>query len=94
MRKLTSFAIISQGWKLIRNERPDGWPECELYNHSTDPLNLENVIEDEPQIVERMKEQLEAWRKAALAARIEPDADTEGLSAEELQRLRSLGYVQ
>lgn len=93
--KLTSFVIISDGWKLIRNtERPEGWPEYELYDHGKDPLNFEDVAQAEPEIVERLAEQLEAWREATLAARVEADEDAEGISAEELQRLRSLGYVQ
>ncbi len=94
-RKLTSFVIISDGWKLIRNtERPEGWPEYELYDHGKDPLNFDDVAQAEPEIVERLAEQLEAWREATLAARVEADEDAEGISAEELQRLRSLGYVQ
>jgi arylsulfatase A-like enzyme len=94
-KKLDSFAIIADGWKLIRNTaRPEGWPEYELFDHVNDPLNLNNVATDEPEILDRLAEQLEAWREATVAARVEADESTEGISAEELQRLRSLGYVQ
>jgi hypothetical protein len=35
------------------------------------------------------------WRQMASAARVRPDAEgTKGMSPEELQRLRSLGYVR
>jgi hypothetical protein len=38
---------------------------------------------------------LESWRKMAAAARLKPDAETATtLSKEELERLRSLGYIQ
>ncbi len=44
-------------------------------------------------VVARLKVQLAAWRQAAEAARLKPDA-THAVSGEELERLRSLGYVQ
>ena len=96
-KQVESLAIVSEGWKLIRNgTRPEGWPEFELYDHRQDPLNLEDLAEANPQVVERLAAQLESWHKAALEARIDPETSTEeeGLSVEELQRLRSLGYVQ
>ena len=47
------------------------------------------------EVVERLSEQLEAWHRQAMAERLEADDDaTEGMSAEELERLRSLGYIQ
>ena len=46
-------------------------------------------------MVEPLSQQLELWRKQALAARLPSDAEAqEGLSAEELERLRSLGYIR
>ena len=94
-KKLTSFAIVAEGWKLIHNtERPDDYPEYELFDHANDPLNLENVASDHPEVVERFAEQLEAWRQATLSARIAGDDAAEGLSTEDLQRLRSFCYVQ
>ena len=94
-RDVESLVIISDGWKLIQNrERPQGWPELELFDHESDPLNLENVAEQKPEIVERLKEQLANWHKAAIAARVSAEDDIEGLSTEDIERLRSLGYVQ
>ncbi len=32
-------AIVWEGWKLIQNkERPEGYPEYELFDHRNDPL--------------------------------------------------------
>jgi hypothetical protein len=38
---------------------------------------------------------LEAWRKMVTAARLKPDSEAnQNLSKEELERLKSLGYIQ
>ncbi|MDA2926007.1 sulfatase [Acidobacteria bacterium AH-259-G07] len=94
-RETESFSVVQDGWKLIHNtKRPDGKPEFELYHHAEDPLNLNDLAAENPQIVKRLVSELESWRKIALAAQL-PEADsTEGLSKEELERLRSLGYIQ
>jgi hypothetical protein len=91
-----AFSIIEGEWKLVRNvERPKDLPEFELYHHETDPLDQKNVASEHPEIVERMAQQLEAWHKWALEKKLPSDGEAESeLSAEELQRLRSLGYVQ
>ena len=84
-----------EGWKLIKNtSRPEGWPEYELYDHEADPLNAHNVAEENPEMVERLAGYLEKWHEAALEARVEAEATAESMSAEELQQLRSLGYIQ
>ncbi len=56
-----------------------------------DPINLENVAEAHPDLVKSLAARLEEWHANALAARIE--SDTSDMSAEEIQRLRSLGYL-
>jgi arylsulfatase A-like enzyme len=95
-RDTEALAITLDGWKLIHNtKRPDGKPEFELYDERVDPLNLADVAAAHPEIVERLGKDLGAWRVKAAAARLTPDAEaTKSLSPEELQRLRSLGYVQ
>ena len=94
-RDKESFAMIADEWKLIKNgERPEGWPELELFNHIEDPLNLNDVAADHPDVVARMEEQLDSWLKAALAAQVSAEDDVEGMSTEDIERLRSLGYVQ
>ena len=93
-----AFSIVLDGWKLVHNVRvPDGVevPELELYDHRADPLNQKNVAEENPEIVERLAEQLDAWHKWALENQLPTDdAAAESMSSEELEKLRSLGYVQ
>jgi arylsulfatase A-like enzyme len=92
--QLEAMAIVSDGWKLIRNGvRPDGRPELELFDHSGDPINLRNVAAEHPEIVERLSKQLESWHAAAKAAHIAPEQGTDGLSPAEVERLRALGYL-
>jgi hypothetical protein len=58
-------------------------------------LDKHNVAADHPDVVARLAKLIEGWRRMATAARVKPDAEaTKTLSAEELQRLRSLGYVR
>ncbi len=92
---LESYAIIVGQWKLIHNRQgPEGTPEFELYDHGADPLNLRDVADDHPEVVERLAEQVRGWHERVLAARLPSDAElAEGMSAEELERLRSLGYL-
>jgi len=93
---LDGFSIVMDGWKLIQNiNPPEGFPEYELYNHVEDPVNHHNVAGTHPEIVQRLAQELAARRKWAEARRLPSDEDaTEGLSPEELSRLRSLGYIR
>ncbi len=95
-RGVDAFSIILDGYKLIHNvERPDDVPEFELYDHSADPLDQLDLASEHPDIVERLSRQLEGWHKWALARKLPTDAEeAEGLDADELERLRSLGYIQ
>ena len=46
-------------------------------------------------VVERLAREIDRWRRVAETARLPEDSDsTEGLSQEELERLRSLGYIR
>ena len=89
------YAIVLDGWKLVKNENhAEGMPEYELYDHEADPLNLNDVASEHPDIVERLAAELATWREYALANRPPPDTEAvEGLSEEEIARLRSLGYI-
>ncbi len=91
-----SVAIVDGAFKLIRNyERPAGTPEYQLFEHGKDPLDLHDVAAEHPDVVTRLARDLDAWRKTAEAARLKPDSDAEkGMSKEELERLRALGYIQ
>ncbi len=95
-RDSESYAIILDGWKLVRNVKgPAGGPEFELYDHRTDPLDRANRAAEQPEVVKRLANELEQWRRMTQAARLPADSQSsEGLSKEELERLRALGYIQ
>jgi iduronate 2-sulfatase len=89
-----SYGMVYEGWKLIRNsKRTDGAPEFELYDHKKDPLNRQNVADQHPDVVHRLASKLEERRQAAIAAAL-PANSTSKMNAEEMQRLRGLGYIQ
>ena len=90
------YSVISDGWKLVQNvDPPEGMPEFELYNHVEDPLNHNELAAEHPDIVDRLKTDLAGRLRYAEARTLPSDADAaEGLSPEELQRLRSLGYIR
>ena len=91
-----SYAVIDDDWLLIHNRaRDDDTPEFELYDVATDPLNLTNVAEGQTEVVERLAREIDRWHRIAEQARLPDDAEaTAGLSQEQLERLRSLGYIR
>ena len=91
-----SYAIVDGQWKLIHNTiRPQGGPEFELYDFVNDPLDKTDVAAQHPEVVARLSKALGGWKDMAVAARLKPDSEaTKHLSPEQLQRLRSLGYVR
>ena len=91
-----SYAATDDTWRLIHNTaRAEGAPEFELFNSERDPLNLVNVVDQHPDVVERLGREIDRWRRIVEAARLPEDSDTaEGLSQAELERLRSLGYIR
>jgi arylsulfatase A-like enzyme len=95
-RDVASVALIDGGWKLVRNTPPTpGHPPFELYDHRRDPLDGADVARAHPEVVARLSKELDAWEKMATAARVPPDSvSREGLGADELERLRALGYIQ
>ena len=82
------------GWKLIHNVTTKDKPEFELFNHRSDPLDKTNVADQHPGLVEALTAQLTAWRKMVAAAKLPEEVPTEGMTSEEINRLRSLGYIQ
>ena len=90
------YSVVLDGWKLVQNVAPpEGMAEFELYDHAKDPLNHDEVAEGHPDIVERLKAELASRLRYAEARVLPSDADAaEGLSPQELQRLRSLGYIR
>ena len=95
-RDIEATAIIYEGWKLIVSTRKDSDdpPQFELFRQSDDPLDQENLADQHPQVVEKLKGMLEEWREVALAGQLPEEDSTTGMSQEELQRLKSLGYIQ
>ncbi len=94
-RDTESYALVWDGWKLVHHtRRPDGAPEFELFEFATDPFDQRDRAAEQPERVRQLADRLEQWRQAALEARLPETAPTEGLSKEELDRLRSLGYIQ
>ena len=92
-----SLSIVSDGWKLVQNfDLPDEeHPEFELFDHGEDPLDLVNVAGEHPDIVERLSREIDRWQRQAEVAQLQSDEELgSSLSAEELTRLRSLGYVR
>ena len=91
-----SYAVIEDDWLLIHNrQREEDSPEFELYDMVTDPLNLANVADRQTEVVERLAREIDRWHRIAEQARLPDDADAAaGLSQEELERLRSLGYIR
>lgn len=90
-----AYAIVSEGWKLIHHTKPpEGTGEYELFNHADDPLDLKDLSADNPDKVKMMASLLEQERAKALEGALPEEASSENLSNEELQRLRSLGYIQ
>ena len=89
------YALADGEWKLVRYEPVGGEPRSELYHRVEDPLDQVDRAADYPDVVAQLEEQLAAWKIRASEQRLSSDAElAEGMSAEELDRLRSLGYVQ
>ncbi len=91
-----AYAIVDGRWKLIRNVvRAPEKPEFELFDFEADPLDQKNLAGEHKDEVARLTRALEAWHQMAAAARLKSDGERgKDLSAEQLEQLRSLGYVK
>ena len=92
-----SVSLVVDGWKLVQNiDRPDeAHPEFELFDHRKDPLNLVDLADEHPDIVERLTKDIDRWQRQAESAQLTSDEElSSALSADELKRLRSLGYLR
>ncbi len=91
-----SYSIIDSGFKLIHHRtRREGTPEYELFDAIEDPLDRNDISSQHPDEVKRLSALLEGWYKMANAARLPADSEnTSGLSQQQLERLRSLGYIR
>ena len=85
--------IVDGQWRLVENlEPPADWPQYELYDRANDPLDQNDLAADKPDVVAELAAKLMAWREWTQARRLEPDS-LDSMSAEELARLKSLGYI-
>jgi arylsulfatase len=91
-----SFAINDGEWKLIHHTiRPSGRPEFELFDAKSDRLDQHDVAPDHADVVQRLAKALDGWHQMALASQLKPDAEaTKSMTPEQLQKLKSLGYVK
>jgi arylsulfatase len=91
------FALRRGDWKLIlAGDRDPAAAESagesgdELYRLSVDPRETTNVAAYHPEVVARLRGDLEAWRASLAAAEAAPAE----LSEEERAALEALGYVE
>ena len=92
-----AHSVVLDGFKLVNNFwRPEdsSLPEYQLFDHVNDPLDQIDIAADNPDAVERLSRIMADWRTFAEAARLPADDTTiDSLDPAELERLRSLGYI-
>ena len=84
------------GWSALRCIREGSFkyiqaPRAELYDLSTDPLELENLLQQNKTMASRLKASLQSFRETLEADQTSSQATQ--VDAETLARLRALGYV-
>ncbi|HSB16572.1 MAG TPA: sulfatase-like hydrolase/transferase [Bryobacteraceae bacterium] len=91
-----TFALITRDWKLIWRDqaRLSALPEIELYDRRTDQAETRNVSAQYPEVVRRLKAEMDQWVEAQKPVRKLVGATGHtSLSPEAIERLRSLGYI-
>lgn len=69
--------------------------KSELFHTASDPLELEDIADAEPDKLTKLQGDLEAWTKMVSIASLNPELRTEAdLDDDTLKQLKSLGYVQ
>ena len=83
------MVAVSDGrYRLLKRSEDE---RGELYDHSQDPSEQRDLAENEPEILERLTGQLDAYLASAEAPwGAAPDVE---LDAAELEQLRALGYA-
>ena len=85
--------VVQYPWKLILNHATDHTRSLELYNLSTDPLELTDLSRERPEIRDELKAiLLEYIRQQTSEAAAIPDRTVPG--DRNIQLLRSLGYLK
>ncbi len=77
--------VIRDGWKLVV-----GGPEPELFNLTEDPAELKNLYAEEPERADALRAQILAWDESVQKG----TAEAADLSQEDVDALKSLGYVE
>ena len=93
-RDVEAFAVHWQRWKLVQIQRGTDEPVVELYDHAEDLLDRHDVAAEHPEVVARLSNMLKDWLTMADAERLPEDASAQQYDAAELERLRSLGYIE
>ncbi|MEM8934527.1 MAG: sulfatase, partial [Acidobacteriota bacterium] len=89
------LGVVENGWKLVWNiDPPEGVTEYELYHVENDPLDQNDLAAEHPERVAEMAETARRWRIWAEAQKLDEAAAQAEMSAEELEQLRALGYVE
>jgi hypothetical protein len=65
------LAIRDANWKLLLN--PDR-SRVELYDIPNDPTELDNRAHEQPELVERLTDQLLSWHRSLPAGPVDPQA--------------------
>lgn len=95
------IGVRTEKWKFIANYESDrNIYHYELYDLEKDSHELENIVDQRPEMVELLKEKLSYWRKACQKTRSHYEKQygvvhrTATLDEEMKKRLRALGYLQ
>jgi choline-sulfatase len=92
-RETAAASIIGGNWKLIRNSG-GAKAQFELFDRSKDPLDAQDLAAQHPDIVAQLSRQLEEWQTRVTQARLEAGDKIEELDSQQLDHLRSLGYIK
>jgi hypothetical protein len=92
VRPPVPWILLLAGWGWACSRPASKAPGVRLVDEFAD-ARIDSA--SEPEVVERLRKMLEDWHRFALSARLPTDGEAAaGMSSEQLERLRSLGYVQ
>jgi choline-sulfatase len=91
----TGAALVSGEWKLTyHQDYPEGL-RFALFNLREDPAEKNNQFAQQPEVAQRLEEELRNWRASARRRAVEPlPIDVSRLDRHLVENLRALGYVK